>query len=358
MAVNWRVYLKSIKGSQYFKVIQPILKGSTQDKKFYIETVQGHQLLLKIAPIKDKRKKFKEFESLKYLEKMKISVNSPITFGEFNFGREIYTIYRWLEGTSCREYLDAASEKRQYLFGEKAGKVLRRVHKLKVAENMDKWCENNVKYLEKLCDKYKELPEKSEMILGQLEGVMEHGRSYRPKKIVLCHGDYHVGNLIVTLLGEVGVIDMDRSVVADTYYDFPILLKFLPSSGTPFANGQIMGYFEDKPPKSFFESLKYGVITQIMSQALRKNSKKANATDIYEADKNFELYCEMYDNFTLDVPKWYSGKIFEDSEIEEKEEVGEELLTDKSMTIDGREENADDENFESVEETTEESEQK
>jgi len=311
MKINWHEYLKEIKGSQYFKIIQPIFKGSTSDKKFYIETVQGHRLLLKIVPSNQKSFKFNEFQSLRYLDKIKIPVNVPITHGEFDEGNSTYFIYRWLDGTSCHEYLKNISEKRQFLIGEKAGKVLKKIHTLAFDIDIERWCTKNFEDTENLILEYMQLKEKNTYLIDQIENLKHYNKKLFPKKIVLCHGDYHEGNLIVTLNGEIGVIDMDKTRAFDNYFDFQTL-NTLSLSNAPFANGQIMGYFNNKPPKSFFEALKFGTLRIIIAQQIQKQSSDALASDIQIADKTLPLYLEMYENFDLDIPKWYCNAIYDE----------------------------------------------
>jgi len=65
------------------------------------------------------------------------------------------------------------------------------------------------------------------------------------------HGDFHIGNLIVTPDNTLGVIDFNRWDYGDPFEEFYKMMLFSRELSIPFAMGQINGYFENRVPNNF-----------------------------------------------------------------------------------------------------------
>jgi len=68
--------MQGIKGYSAFRRIEPVNKGWSNDKKYYIETVDGKSLLLRIADISHFERKKKEFEMMKRVATLAISMSA------------------------------------------------------------------------------------------------------------------------------------------------------------------------------------------------------------------------------------------------------------------------------------------
>lgn len=67
-----------------FEKIEPINKGWSSDKKYYIETIKGEKQLLRISDISEYNKKKVEFEAVKLVVEQGISMSQPLDFGVCN----------------------------------------------------------------------------------------------------------------------------------------------------------------------------------------------------------------------------------------------------------------------------------
>ena len=67
-----------------FTKIEHINKGWSSDKKYYIETIKGEKLLLRISDISEYDKRKAEFEAVKLVAEQGISMSQPIDFGVCN----------------------------------------------------------------------------------------------------------------------------------------------------------------------------------------------------------------------------------------------------------------------------------
>src|SRR5699024_3327348 len=76
----------------------------------------------------------------------------------------------------------------------------------------------------------------------------------RTRPIVLQHGDYHDGNLIVDRNGRLGIIDYNRIDWGDPWQEFDKLIWTLLYSEI-FPKGMIDGYFNFHVPMEFFQAL-------------------------------------------------------------------------------------------------------
>ncbi|MCP6429213.1 phosphotransferase, partial [Klebsiella pneumoniae] len=58
------------------------------------------------------------------------------------------------------------------------------------------------------------------------------------------HGDYHIGNMIITNNYELGIIDFDRLDYGDPWEEFNRIV-WCACASSVFAAGRINGYFEN-----------------------------------------------------------------------------------------------------------------
>jgi serine/threonine-protein kinase len=71
----------NIPNHEDFAKIEPINKGWSSDKNYYIETIKGEKLLLRISDIAVYDKKKAEFEAVKLVAEQSISMSQPLDFG-------------------------------------------------------------------------------------------------------------------------------------------------------------------------------------------------------------------------------------------------------------------------------------
>ena len=128
-----------IKGYAMFKRIDPIQKGMSSDKKYYIETTTNEKLLLRIADISRYDKKETEFEVMQRLAESGVSMPRPIEFGICDNGKSVYTLLTWYDGEEAETVLPKLPETMQYVLGVSAGRILRKIHDIPAPTDLEPW---------------------------------------------------------------------------------------------------------------------------------------------------------------------------------------------------------------------------
>jgi aminoglycoside phosphotransferase (APT) family kinase protein len=71
-------------------------------------------------------------------------------------------------------------------------------------------------------------------------------------KLVNLHGDFHPANMMFRSGKLTAMVDFERYKWGDPDYDFNKVALFTRNVSTPFAVGQIHGYFGGEPPAGFW----------------------------------------------------------------------------------------------------------
>lgn len=123
---------------------------------------------------------------------------------------------------------------------------------------------------------------------------------------VYLHGDFHVGNLILTPDEHIGVIDFNRYSCGNRYEEFFKLQSFSIESSIPFSIGQIHGYFNDDPPHKFWKNFSfYCAFSSLISIAWAENFDDNEITGM--KNRYYETY-KHFDGFEKIIPSWYITK--------------------------------------------------
>ena len=92
-----------------FREIVKIEKGWSQEQKYKVTTVDGEHFLLRISPIEQYDRKKAEFENMKLVSALGISMCQPIEFGTCEEG--VYSLQSWIDGNDAEEMISALSER-------------------------------------------------------------------------------------------------------------------------------------------------------------------------------------------------------------------------------------------------------
>jgi len=71
---------------------------------------------------------------------------------------------------------------------------------------------------------------------------------------VFHHGDYHIGNMLLTPDESVAIIDLNRMDTGDPWEEFNRIV-WCSAVSPYFASGIINGYFNHQVPEEFFKLL-------------------------------------------------------------------------------------------------------
>ncbi|MTM91251.1 phosphotransferase, partial [Turicibacter sanguinis] len=192
-------------------------------------------------------------------------------------------------------------EQKQYELGIKAGKILKAIHDLPTIEVVDVLAKKE-KMLEKLA-RYERCGYRVEQDDKIINYIKSHLDDLNDLKAVMNHGDYHVGNLILTSDFEVGVIDFNRMQVSDHVEDFYKVQSFNVEVSIPFSIGQIHGYFQGNPSEEFWKVLAlYNAYAALNSITW---ATKFGQEEIEGMIRRCRQTMKDYDSFTQVVPRWY-----------------------------------------------------
>ena len=121
---------------------------------------------------------------------------------------------------------------------------------------------------------------------------------------VIRHGDFHVGNLIITPQNEIGVIDFDKCEVGDGWEEFGGIV-WAARLSRQFAKGQVDGYFSKKVPEKFFRLLAIYIGVYALEHVVRSERNHKDTRSIEKIYRNTDFMCNMFDNFKSYIPNWY-----------------------------------------------------
>lgn len=191
----------------------------------------------------------------------------------------------------------------QYSLGVEAGKVLRKMHSIPAPEGHTLWENQFNQKIDRNINKYHACGIE---LYGdnKIMDFIERNRCLldnRPQTFQ--HGDYHVGNMIITKNGELGIIDFDRLDFGDPWEEFNRIV-WCANISSAFASGRINGYFEKNVPEMFFRLMALYIASNLLSSvpwAIPFGEEQINIMRNLARD-----VLEWYDNFQIVVPRWYS----------------------------------------------------
>lgn len=325
--------MEDIPGYSSFTKIEPLAKGLSGDQKYRVETESGRRLLLRLSAAGERKLRQTEYDSLKALAALGVPVPEPLAFGSCKNGDAVYMLLGWVDGEEVEAVLPRLSDAEQYVLGEKAGLILRRLHDLTrldgnrsfppadeaviqkaaaadpatlnrpdTARADDSWALRYFSLIDERLAAYRAegLPfEGSSTILDYIES---HRHLLAGRPLCRLHGDYHAENLILAPDGSLSVIDwqiFDFNNLGDPWYE----LNRLDGKYPAYSSGQIDGYFDGNVPAEFWHLLAYyQAASAITSVVWAQYREPAELPHVLELNQNILTY---YDQLKNPVPAWY-----------------------------------------------------
>ena len=100
-----------------FSAVKEIEKGMSGDRKYYIETIEGKKLLLRIAEAANYETKKKDYDFLCRLNEAGLPVPKALEFGMCEAGKSVYMLLEWMEGEEAEKVVPNMAEEKQYGIG-------------------------------------------------------------------------------------------------------------------------------------------------------------------------------------------------------------------------------------------------
>ena len=276
-----------------------ISKGYSQEMKYKVKADKNY--FLKISPLSFFKKKELELKYISVLEKVvKFSKLIEVRY-ESN---SIYSLYEWIDGVDLRDYVTRLTDKERYLYGIQAGIFLQRIHAITIEEESINWYEF---YLQKSMRKIESF-RKENINFPEIEPFIDYIQSHQfllqDRPISLCHGDYHVGNMMIDLkTKELVIIDFGSLEIGDPLEEFNRMI-WTAQLSEKFATGLINGYFNGKNiPDVFWKLMAYYMACDVVgSIPWEVNYGNDQLTIMLERAK---IVLDWFDNFERVIPKFY-----------------------------------------------------
>lgn len=239
---------------------------------------------------------------MKQIAALGVPMSQPLEFGICDNGKSVYSLLTWCDGEDAEVALQRLTETEQYELGIKSGKILRLIHSIPAPKEQEGW---SIRFNRKTSNKIKKYKACGLKFDGddKIISYIENNRyllSDRPQ--CYQHGDYHVGNMIISPDNTLSIIDFNRSDFGDPWEEFNRIV-WSATVSPHFATGQINGYFGGKPPIKFFELLAFYISSNTLSSIYWAIPFGEN--EIATMKKQAKDVLSWFDNMNNPVPTWY-----------------------------------------------------
>ena len=292
-----------IPDSDTWKIARKINEGWSDDDKYYIKTNGGNQFLLRISDASSLEKEQAYYAALKELNHKNIPVSKLMNEGICNNGKNTFRLFRWIEGAEARKSLGNFSAKKQYDLGVQAGVILREIHQINCPPNQPKWSIYYNRKIESKIERYKNCGIRLKNADKILTCIKKHRHLIDNRPQSFHHGDYHIGNMLITPENTLAIIDFNRLDFGDLWEEFNRII-WSAAKSPAFASGQIHGYFDYEIPSGFFELMAlYIAVNQLGGIPWAVPYGKQQVEVLV---RQTEEVLEWYDDFKLIIPRWYN----------------------------------------------------
>lgn len=277
-------------------------KGWSSDKKYFIQDKHGDKLLLRVCDIENLDKKRREYENLCKISKLGINMSMPVEFGVCKENGFVYSLLTWIDGEDAEIKLPTLSEEEQYSIGKEAGEILKTIHSIPAPQSQEQWSTRFNRKIDTKLKSYFNCGIKMPCEDKVVQYIQDNRYLLEGRQQTIQHGDFHVGNLIVTEDNRIGVIDFNRYDFGDPWDEFNRMI-FSAHASTSFAAGQIDGYFNNNVPDKFFKLMALYMAANALSSVYWAVPFGKKEIDVML--RNINEMLDYYDNFSTYVPKWY-----------------------------------------------------
>ena len=288
-----------------WKYIKQINQGFSDDLKYYIRDEKGREFFLRLSDSSLYDRKEQEHEIINNMAKIGVPSLQEIDFGNCNRGKSVYMLQTWIKGEILETALLTLSEDEQYKLGMEAGRILKKIHSIKYIIRKDWYSVRMNQYLSNY-KKYKEYDINYKYEKEINEYINKNVYLLKEEQIFLVHGDYHIGNMILSPEQKIIIIDFDRFDWKAPIEDFYKLAVFSRNVSIPFCKGQIDGYTDNNPSPKFWERY---CLCIAMTSFLSLLWGKMRSEEMYMYRKRLcDILIQDHSCFQNMIPKWYRAE--------------------------------------------------
>lgn len=299
-------HLQGIKGASRWVKTEPIEEGWSREEKYRVEDQEGNVYLLRLSSPDTYDKKKRDFDHLQALQQYGLLMPKGVDFGLCEGTNQVYTLLSWIEGQEAESILPSLSPLQQYNLGIKGGRALKTIHRIPVPKDveLEEWSIKFDRKIGRNIDNYNNCEVKFDHDQQLIQFV--EGQRKKLKNVTQCfhHGDYHVGNMIITDDLELGIIDFNRADYGDPWEEFNRII-WCAQISPMFATGLINGYFPKGVPEDFFNMMALYIASNQLGSIPWALSYGDDQVKVMLDQVATVL--EWYDNFKTTVPSWYVG---------------------------------------------------
>ena len=278
-----------------------IQKGYSKEIKYKIKADNNY--FLKISPLSFSNKKDLE---VKYISSLEKEIKFP-KLVEMKFEtNSILSLYVWIDGVDIRDYASKLTGEELYQYGMEAGAFLKKIHSISIEEPSVNWQEYYIQKSKKYIHSFRKLNENFAEIETFIDFIQSHQSLLKDRPISLCHGDYHVGNMMIDLkTKELVIIDFGSLEIGDPMEEFNRMIWSAQLS-EEFSTGLINGYFDGKKiPNKFWKLMAYYMACDVVGSIPWAIKFDDSQLDIML--KRAKLVLDWFDDFERVIPKFYKG---------------------------------------------------
>ena len=293
-----------IPSSEHWVDISPITAGWSKDEKYRILDQNGQYLLLRISAREDLTKEASLYAALAQLRGKGLSLPDLMETGYCRKGQNTYRLFSWVDGAELNNELPKLSLEKQYRLGWQAGQLLSQIHQVPAPAQHPSWST----YFQKKIDKKLRLFENCNLDFDGSEKLQQfiatHRDLVRERPQCFHHGDYHIGNMLLTPEQQLAAIDFNRLDFGDPWDEFN-RITWTADKSPAFASGQINGYFDNNIPTTFFDLMAlYIGVNQIGAIPWAVDYGEEEVKTILAQTK---VVMGWFDQFSATIPNWFLG---------------------------------------------------
>ena len=279
-----------------------IEKGWSGDKKYCAVTADGQKYLLRISSIDRLERKRREYEKMSEVAQLGIPMCLPVEFGTCEEGA--YSIQSWIEGEDAEKAIMAMDSATQYRYGADAGRILAKIHRIPAPIDAPSWESRFNAKIDRKINMYENCELKYENGGDSfLKYISENRNLLQGRPQSYQHGDYHIGNMMVTNDGVLTIIDFDRDDFGDPWEEFNRIV-WCAQAAPAFASGMVDGYFDGNVPIDFWKLLALYICSNTLSSLPWAVDFGEKEISVMRRQAS-EILC-WYDDMTRFVPRWYA----------------------------------------------------
>ena len=278
----------------------PIEKGWSGDQKYRVVTASGETYLLRISPVERMERRKAEYERMKQVADLDIPMCLPVEFGACDEG--VYVIQSWIDGVDAEEIIPTMSQTQQYGYGLDAGKILAKIHGLPAPSNAPDWETRFNAKIDRKIAMYADCSLKYENGEAMLQYLAENRHLLKDRPQSYQHGDYHIGNFMLTADGVLTVIDFDKDDFGDPWEEFNRLV-WSAQAAPFFAAGMVDGYFDGDVPMEFWKLLALYICSNTIGSL--SWAIPFGEGEVAVMRKQAANGLDWYDKMRNTVPIWY-----------------------------------------------------